>query len=112
MNVDSNKWKDQAKQIIDAVGKYVFTTLRAEAEAWYVKHLKLTVNNAIDELLYADGNHCSHLKRAAMDFIAEHGEQVIDSKSYKKLDESPQLRKEVMKSLASALSRRKHQQDE
>jgi hypothetical protein len=47
-----------------------------------------------------------------MDFIAEHGEQVIDSKSYKKLDESPQLRKEVMKSLASALSRRKHQQDE
>jgi hypothetical protein len=109
MNIAATQWKDQAKQIVDASGKYGFTTLRAEAEAWYVKSLELTVETAIDELLYADGKHCSLLKKATMDFIVEHGEEILESESYEKLDESPQLRKEVMK---AAFTSRKRQRDE
>eukprot|EP00956_Cyclotella_meneghiniana_P011336 scaffold15938_cov27-Cyclotella_meneghiniana.AAC.2 len=55
------------------------------------------VDNVVDELLYADGKNCPLLKKAAMDFIVEHGHEVIESDSYGKLDESPELRKEVMK---------------
>ena len=48
-------------------------------------------------MLYADGKNCPLLKKAAMDFIVEHGREVIESESYGKLDESPELRKEVMR---------------
>lgn len=45
--------KGKSKQILEASGKCAVSTLKLEAEAWYVKDLTLTMNNAIDELLYA-----------------------------------------------------------
>eukprot|EP00956_Cyclotella_meneghiniana_P032866 scaffold91862_cov51-Cyclotella_meneghiniana.AAC.3 len=104
-------WKEHAKQILDAAGKYGFTELKSEAEAWHVKNMKdnFTIDNAVDELLYADGKNCPLLKKAAMDFIADLGEEVIEAESYEKLDESPQLRKEFFK---AALSSKKRKQAE
>ena len=98
-DIDTNYWKENAKQLLDASGKYGFTELKSKAEAWHVINLQqeFTIDNAVDELLYADGKSCPLLKKAAMDFIIDHGEEVIESESYGKLDESPQLRKEVMK---------------
>eukprot|EP00956_Cyclotella_meneghiniana_P025944 scaffold55148_cov49-Cyclotella_meneghiniana.AAC.13 len=98
-DIDTNYWKENAKQLLDASGKYGFTELKSKAEAWHVINLQqeFTIDNAVDELLYADGKSCPLLKKAAMDFIIDHGEEVIESESYEKLDESPQLRKEVMK---------------
>ena len=57
----------------------------------------------VEELLYADGKNCPLLKKAAMDFIIEHGVEVVDSESYDKLDESPLLRKEVVRAFASRI---------
>eukprot|EP00956_Cyclotella_meneghiniana_P024124 scaffold48121_cov54-Cyclotella_meneghiniana.AAC.4 len=110
-DIHANYWKEHAKQILDASGKYGFTKLKSKAEAWHVKNLKdtLVVDNVVDELLYAEGKSCPLLKKATMDFILEHGEEVIESESYEKLDESPQLRKEVMKAFAS---HRKRKRDE
>ena len=88
-------WNDHLKQILDASGKYGFTQIKSQAEAF-------TVDNVIDELLYADGKNCALVKKAAMDFIVEHGEEVIKSESYEKLDESPKLRKEVMMEVMKA----------
>jgi hypothetical protein len=100
-------WKEHSRQILEASGKYVFTDLKSEAEAWCVKNLKLTKDNAIDELLSADGKSCQLLKKAVMKFIVEHGDEVIESDSYDMLDESPKLRKEVMKAMIVALSEKK-----
>ena len=61
----------------------------------------------VDELLYADGKNCPLLKKAAMDFIVEHGEEVVESESYEKLDESPQLRKEMVKEMTKAFASHK-----
>ena len=72
------KWKSKAKSILEGSGKYGLTTLKSEAEAWYVKYIMLEVGNVVGELLYADGKNCLLLKKAAMDFILEHGEEVID----------------------------------
>ena len=46
----------------------------------------------VDELLYADGKNCPLLKKAAVD---------------KKLDESPQLRKEMVKEMTKAFASHK-----
>eukprot|EP00956_Cyclotella_meneghiniana_P024126 scaffold48121_cov54-Cyclotella_meneghiniana.AAC.6 len=102
-------WKEHAKQILDASGKYGFAKIKSVAEVWHVNNLKdtLSVDNVVDELLYADGKNCPLLKKSTMDFILEHGEEVIDSESYEKLDESPELRKEVMRAFASSKKRKR-----
>ena len=72
-----------------------------------------TLGNVVDELLYADGKNCPLLKKATMDFIVENSEEIVESGSYEKLDESPQLRKEMMKEVTKALaSHRKRKRDE
>ncbi|KAL3804999.1 hypothetical protein ACHAWO_011057 [Cyclotella atomus] len=113
--IGGNYWEDHAKQILDASGKYGFAKLKSAAEAFHVKNLKqnFTVENVVDELLYADGKSCPLLKKAAMDFILEHSEEVVESESYAKLDESPQLRKEMMYEVTKALaSHKKRKRDE
>ena len=51
-------------QLILGVTGWILTSqsairaLRLEAEAWCVKSLDLTFENAVDQLLYADRNHC------------------------------------------------------
>jgi hypothetical protein len=107
--IHPSEWHEHSKDILDAAGKYGFTDLKSDAEAWHVKIAKekFTVENVVDELLYADGKDCPLLKQAAMDFIVEHGEEVLDSDSYEKLDESPQLRKEVMRAAFSSGKRKR-----
>ncbi|KAL7478780.1 hypothetical protein ACHAW6_004535 [Cyclotella cf. meneghiniana] len=110
---DVHFWKDQAKQIIEVSSKYGFNVLREKAEAWYAHDLKLTVNNVVDELLTADSMSCSLIKKAAMDFIVKHGVEVVESDSFRKLDDSRPLALEVTIALAKALdSRRKRPRDE
>eukprot|EP00956_Cyclotella_meneghiniana_P010908 scaffold15241_cov65-Cyclotella_meneghiniana.AAC.1 len=108
-DVDPQIFEEHAKQVLDAAGKYGFANLKSKAEAWHVKNLNknFAVDNVVDELLYADGKNCPLLKKAAMDFILEHGEEVIKSESYEKLDEAPKLRKEVMMAFASNNKRKR-----
>ena len=47
-------WKNDAKTYINAADKYGITGLKVNAEAWYVTHSKFTVDDAIEDLLYAD----------------------------------------------------------
>ena len=105
--VDKDEWKTRAsnlQSILRAAGKYGFSSLKSVAEAWYMKILKLEVDNVIDELLYADANNLLVVKRAVMDFITDNAEEVIATESFQLLSESPQLMKEVMKSMANHIS--------
>ena len=106
-SIPASTWKEHSKQILDASGKYGFTALRAEAEGWHVKNLKLTVDNAIDQLLHADGTHCLLLKRAVIDYIVDNGQAVLASPSFAGLVESPELMKEIMVELAKSNESRK-----
>ena len=104
--------KKYSKQILVASGKYGLTALKTEAEAWHVKYLNLTIDNAVDELLYADATHCLDLKKATIQFIVENGEGVLVSDSYAKLYESPELMKHVMMELAKSNLNKKRKLDE
>ena len=111
-NILDFKWKEHAKEILVASGKYGFSHLRMTAEAWHAENLNLTVDNAVEELLYADGNHCLDLKSAVMEYIVENGKGVLESPSYAKLYESPELMKEVVLKLAESNESRKRKLDE
>ena len=105
--VDEEEWKTQSsnlRSILKAAGKYGFSNIKSEAEAWYMKTLNVKLDNVIDELLYADANNLFDVKKAVMEFITENAEEVIASESFQLLSESPQLIKEVLTSMAKKLS--------
>ena len=74
--------KHHAKDIIDAADKYGVINLKLEAEAAYVESTKITVGNAMDNLLYADAKNCALLKEAVIDILADNGREVISKVSF------------------------------
>ena len=74
--------KANAKDIINAADKYGVVSLKLEAEAAYVESTKITVDNAMDNLLYADAKNCALLKEAVIDFLTDNGREVISKVSF------------------------------
>ena len=104
--------KEHSKEILKASEKYGFVALRVEAEAWYIKCMDLTEENAVDELLYSDGNHFLKIKEAVIKFIVENGQAVISSSSFPRLVESSELMTEVMMQFAQANACKKRKLNE
>lgn len=57
------------QQIIDASDRYGVVGLKLEAEVKLVTETTITMDTAMDHLLYADGKNCALLKEAVMDFL-------------------------------------------
>jgi hypothetical protein len=79
-SVAENELKEHARDFIDAADEYGVVNLKLEAEAAYVKSTKITIDNVMDNLLYADAKNCALLKEAVIDFLADNGEEVITRK--------------------------------
>lgn len=60
-----------ARPLINAADKYGIVNLNLEAEASYVKSTGSTVENIIDNILYAESKNCALLKEAGMDFLVD-----------------------------------------
>ena len=75
--------KSHAKEIIDAADKYRVVDLKLAAEACLVKRTTFSVENLLDLLLYADSKNCALLKEAAMDFMLENRDEVLQKVSFK-----------------------------
>ena len=74
--------KNNAKDIIDACDKYGVVNLKLEAEACYVKSTEITIDNMMDNLLYADSKNLALLKEAVMDFILANKHSIIGKVSF------------------------------
>jgi hypothetical protein len=74
--------KENAKEIIDAADRYGVISLKLEAEACYVKSTTITVENMIDNLLYADSKNCALLKEAVVDFMVSNGNGILGKVSF------------------------------
>jgi len=74
--------KNNAKDIIYACDKYGFVHLKLEAEAAYVKSIEITMDNMMDNLLYADSKNLALLKEAVMDYIVENKHSIIGKVSF------------------------------
>lgn len=69
--------KDSAKDIINACDKYGLIQLKLEAEATYVESTEFTVENMMDNLLYADSMNLALLKEAVTDYIVQEKHSII-----------------------------------
>jgi speckle-type POZ protein len=117
VDIDAAEWKSQlgylldptkqSKSILRAACKYGISSLKSEAEIWYLKLLKLEVDRVIDNLLFADANNLPYVKEAAMDFIVINSEDVFASNSFQYLQESKPLLCEVLFALSRRLSGKK-----
>ncbi len=63
--------KTHAKDLIDAADKYSIVSLKLEAEVAYVNATQITMENAMENLLYADSKNCALLKETVMDYLVE-----------------------------------------
>ena len=63
--------KTHAIDIINAADKYSIVNLKLTAEVAHVESTKITIENSIDNLLYADSRNCAFLKEVVMDYLAE-----------------------------------------
>ncbi|KAK1739348.1 BTB/POZ and MATH domain-containing protein [Skeletonema marinoi] len=100
-SVPGKEMNAHAKDIINAADKYSIVNLKLEAEAAYVNSTKITMDNAMDNLLYADALNLALLKEAVMDFLAENTEEASERISFSEVPGH------VMKDLLVAFSRTK-----
>mmetsp|Transcript_19030 Transcript_19030/g.41220 ORF Transcript_19030/g.41220 Transcript_19030/m.41220 type:complete len:412 (-) Transcript_19030:4026-5261(-) len=95
-NIAASEWKERSKNFIDAADRYGVKDFKIEAEAWYVKHLKITVDNVVDTLDYANTKECFLLKEAAMNFILKNGKEVLASDTFDSIPESNSIMREII----------------
>src|SRR6056300_1581611 len=81
-SVSEEDLKVHAKDIIDAADKYSIVNLKLEAEAAHVKATEITMDNVMDNLLYADAKNCPLLKEAVMNFLAENSSDASEKISF------------------------------
>ncbi len=93
-SVPEEDLKTHAKAIIDAADKYSIVNLKLKAEAAYVKSTNITMDNAMDNLLYADAKNCALLKEAVIDFLAENSIEAVEKISFN--DAPAYLMKELL----------------
>jgi len=74
--------KDNAKDIINACDKYGVVNLKLEAEATYVESTVITMDNMMDNLLYADSKNLALLKEAVMDYIVANKRDIMGKVSF------------------------------
>ena len=80
---DDEDLEANARDLIDAADRFGVINLKLEVEARYVDSTTITTDNVVELLLYADSKNCALLKEAAMDFIAENVQEVLDKASLK-----------------------------
>ena len=97
--VSDENMKENAKDIIDAADKYGIVGLKLEAEASLVNSTTITFENAIENLLYADGKNCALMKEAVMDFIYDNRKEAMGELSFDNVPGS------AMKDLLAAVNR-------
>ena len=81
-NIRDEFLEENAQCFIDAADKYGVVDLKLEAEAAYVKATSLSVDNILDNLLYADSKNLALLKEAVMDFIVKNNQNIIGKVSF------------------------------
>ena len=74
--------KSNPKGIIDACDKYGIVHLKLEAEACYAKSTTFSMDNIMDNLLYADSKNLALLKEAVMDYIVANKDDIIGKVSF------------------------------
>eukprot|EP00581_Thalassiosira_minuscula_P000476 CAMPEP_0183746370 /NCGR_PEP_ID=MMETSP0737-20130205/66722_1 /TAXON_ID=385413 /ORGANISM="Thalassiosira miniscula, Strain CCMP1093" /LENGTH=278 /DNA_ID=CAMNT_0025982065 /DNA_START=705 /DNA_END=1541 /DNA_ORIENTATION=- len=88
-----------AKDIIDIADKFGVVNLKLEAEVCYARSIELTVDNVIDNLLYAGAKNCALLTEVVMDFVVANDKAILEKVSFENVPGS------MMTDLLTAVTR-------
>jgi len=100
--ISADDMKPHTKEIIEAANRYGVVNLKLEAEAFFVGATTFSLENVMEQLLYAESINCALLKEAAMDYLIENSAAVIDKISFNDL-----LTPTLMRDVFAAVSRGK-----
>ena len=81
-NLTDKEFNGNARDIMNAADKYGIVPLKLEAEVYYVKSTTITLENMIDNLLYADCKNLALLKESVMDYIVANKNDIIGKVSF------------------------------
>jgi hypothetical protein len=107
--ISEEEFKVHSKDLINAADKYGVTNLKLEAEVWYVHHTEITIDNVIDNLLYADAMSCALLKETVMDFIVKNKKEVMQRVSFQ--DVPGNMYKDLLAAVARCENEKKEDSD-
>ena len=71
-----------AKAIIDAADRFGIVNLKLQAEAVLAEQTEITVDNMLDNLLYANSKNLALFQEKIMDFVAENGDKIVGNVSF------------------------------
>ena len=71
-----------AKAIIEAADRFGIVNLKLQAEAVLAEQTEITVENMLDNLLYANSKNLALFQEKIMDFVAENGDNIVGKVSF------------------------------
>ncbi|EJK49907.1 hypothetical protein THAOC_31166, partial [Thalassiosira oceanica] len=71
-----------AKAIIEAADRFGIVNLKLQAEAVLTEQTEVTVDNMLDNLLYANSKNLALFQEKIMDFVAENGDKIVGEVSF------------------------------
>jgi hypothetical protein len=80
--ISNDDMTSHAREIIDVADRYGVSNLKLKAEVYFVEATPITVENAVEHLLYAESKNCALLKEAVMDYIVENKNTILDNISF------------------------------
>jgi len=80
--VSEDELEANAKAIIEAADRFEVINLKLQAEAVLTEKTEITVDNMLDNLLYANSKNLALFQENIMDFVAENGDNVIGNVSF------------------------------
>lgn len=104
-------WEEHSRDVIDAANKYGVSSLKLEAEVWHVRYFEFTVDNVVDELLYADAKTCPLLKEAAIAFITDNAREVLASNTFESVLQAGEISREVIMAMVNRQEQYGHRWD-
>ncbi|EJK73099.1 hypothetical protein THAOC_05297, partial [Thalassiosira oceanica] len=72
----------KAKEIIEAADRFGIVNLKLQAEAVLTEQTEVTVDNMLDNLLYANSKNLALFLEKIMDFVAENGSMLLGKVSF------------------------------
>ena len=80
--VSEEELSANAKAIIEAADRFGIVNLKLQAEAALAEKTDITVENMLDNLLYANSKNLALFQEKIMDFVAKHGDKIVGNVSF------------------------------
>ena len=75
--IEEEELAANAKAIIEAADRFGIVNLKLQAEAVLTEQTDITVENLLDNLLYANSKNLALFQEKIMDFVAENGDEIV-----------------------------------